>query len=277
MNTNQPLNDPSAKARTILVAGESAETLALLRACAEARGCKLVTAQDGASALLAASRVRPSLIILGAELAKIRWIDFYTFIRHDAALALTPILLLTNNTEDVDKLPDWGLPNIDFSNKPCTQQELMLRMRRLLNAGKPADTAAETLTLGELTLNVARHEVTVGGDEVRLTLTEFKLLTTLAKSRGRVQSRSRLLQDAFDYNTSVIQTRTVDTHMRRLRLKLGPVGPHLETVRGVGYRFTEKPNPQEKAAAAPIVRATNRVNQVFTNVTRQGRHCAALA
>jgi two-component system phosphate regulon response regulator PhoB len=113
----------------------------------------------------------------------------------------------------------------------------MLRVKNLLQRRSPAlEEEEERMDFGLLVIDVPGHTVSVGGETVELTATEFSLLTTLAKRRGRVQSRDDLLRDVWEYNHA-IDTRTVDTHMRRLREKLGPAAAHLDTVRGVGYRF----------------------------------------
>ena len=111
-------------------------------------------------------------------------------------------------------------------------------VRKLLERGHRASEDGETLKFGELTIDLSRHRVSWRTNPVELTATEFKLLTVLAQRRGRVQSREQLLRDVWEYNNS-IDTRTVDTHMRRLREKLGAGARHLETVRGVGYRFSD--------------------------------------
>jgi two-component system phosphate regulon response regulator PhoB len=115
---------------------------------------------------------------------------------------------------------------------------LILRIKKILNRGQPTSETSDTLRFGELFIDVPRHAITVQGRAVDLTATEFKLLTLLAQRRGRVQSREQLLRDVWEYN-NLVDTRTVDTHMRRLREKLGIASKHLDTVRGVGYRFVE--------------------------------------
>jgi two-component system phosphate regulon response regulator PhoB len=112
----------------------------------------------------------------------------------------------------------------------------MLRVKGLLRRRVAMESKAELIQFGDLVLDVPGHSLTMNGKRVELTATEFKLLTTLAQRRGRVQSRDQLLKDVWEYD-NVIDTRTVDTHMRRLREKLGKAAKHLDTVRGVGYRF----------------------------------------
>ena len=127
----------------------------------------------------------------------------------------------------------------DYVTKPFSPRELILRIKNLLN--RQVSSAAEVpvkIVAGPITVDAERHVVLVNGAAVDLTATEFKLLSTLASRRGRVQDREQLLRDVWGYD-SYIDTRTVDTHMRRLREKLGAAAGCLETVRGVGYRFCE--------------------------------------
>ena len=124
----------------------------------------------------------------------------------------------------------------DYLTKPFSPRELVLRVKKLLQRGRSEE--AETLRFGDLLIDVPRHLVSWRGQRMELTATEFKLLTVLARRRGRVQTRDHLLRDVWEYN-SLVDTRTVDTHMRRLREKLGPAAKYLDTVRGVGYRFVE--------------------------------------
>jgi DNA-binding response OmpR family regulator len=126
----------------------------------------------------------------------------------------------------------------DYITKPFSPRELVLRIKRLLRSGGSAEESTDRIEWKELCVDIPRHQATVKGKPLDLTATEFKLLLVLVQRRGRVQSRDQLLQDVWEYD-NLIDTRTVDTHMRRLREKLGPVAKYLETVRGVGYRFVE--------------------------------------
>jgi DNA-binding response OmpR family regulator len=225
---------------TILIVKENLKKEGLLDDHARLDEYNVLVAEDSAAALLMAPRISPNLIVLGVGLTKVRWIEFFCSIRKDSTLMRTPLLISTNDADAVCNLTDFGLANTDFIVEPFTPQELILRMRRLLYNNQLGNIETSVFTYGDMQLDVARYEVEVGGNEVHLTSTEFKLLATLAQRRGRVQSREMLLQDVFSYNTSDIETRTIDTHMRRLRQKLGGAQWHLETVRGVGYRFREK-------------------------------------
>ena len=139
---------------------------------------------------------------------------------------------------EIDRVLGLELGADDYVTKPFSPRELVLRIKRLLRSGAPAEEPADRIEWKDLCVDIPRHQATVKGKPLDLTATEFKLLLVLAQRRGRVQSREQLLQDVWEYD-NLIDTRTVDTHMRRLREKLGPAAKYLDTVRGVGYRFVE--------------------------------------
>ena len=159
-------------------------------------------------------------------------------LKGDARTRHIPIIMLTAKAQEIDRVVGLELGADDYVTKPFSPRELILRVNRSLRRGKEKTPAIEKLTLGEIVLDHARHEVLIKGEPIDLTATEFKLLALLMDRRGRVQGRDRLLNDVWGYE-SVIDTRTVDTHVRRLREKLGDVAAYIETVRGVGYRISE--------------------------------------
>jgi two-component system phosphate regulon response regulator PhoB len=160
-------------------------------------------------------------------------------LRRDSRTSGIPIIMLTAKAAEVDRVLGLELGADDYVTKPFSPRELVLRVKRLLRAGNTPQEKPDQLVWKELTIDVPRHAVTVKGKPVDLTATEFRLLTVLAQRRGRVQSREQLLHDVWEYD-NLIDTRTVDTHMRRLREKLGQAAKYLDTVRGVGYRFVEE-------------------------------------
>jgi two-component system phosphate regulon response regulator PhoB len=160
-------------------------------------------------------------------------------LRRDRGTVAIPIVMLTAKAGEVDRVLGLELGADDYVTKPFSSRELVLRIRNLLGRRQESVGIGEHLHVGQLVIDLARHQVTVRGRPVELTATEFRLLTLLAQRRGRVQSRDQLLRDVWGYD-SVIDTRTVDTHMRRLREKLGTAANWLDTVRGVGYRFREE-------------------------------------
>jgi len=147
--------------------------------------------------------------------------------------------MLTAKAAEMDRVLGLELGADDYVTKPFSPRELVLRVKRLLRSGAGPEANGDRIQVGELVVDVLRHQALVNGAPIELTATEFKLLTTLAQRRGRVQTREKLLQDVWGYDNA-IDTRTVDTHMRRLREKLGLAAKYLDTVRGVGYRFVEE-------------------------------------
>jgi two-component system phosphate regulon response regulator PhoB len=149
-----------------------------------------------------------------------------------------PVMMLTAKAEEIDRIVGLEFGADDYVTKPFSPREVILRIQAIMRRGE-AKPAEERLTAGLIAIDPARHEVSVAGKVVHLTSIEFKLLRTLLERRGRVQARDRLLNDVWGYE-SIIDTRTVDTHVRRLRDKLGKASDAIETVRGFGYRFREK-------------------------------------
>ena len=159
-------------------------------------------------------------------------------LRRDPATADIPIIMVTAKAAEIDRVLGLELGADDYLTKPFSPRELVLRVKRILQRGRSSSSDQQALSFGDLVIDPPRHLASWRGREIELTATEFKLLTLLAQRRGRVQSRDQLLRDVWEYNT-LIDTRTVDTHMRRLRDKLGPASKFLDTVRGVGYRFVD--------------------------------------
>jgi two-component system phosphate regulon response regulator PhoB len=176
------------------------------------------------------------LIILDLMLPEVDGLDVCKVLRRDASTSGIPIVMLTAKASETDRVLGLELGADDYVTKPFSPRELVLRVKRLLRSENSKQEHAERIQIGELCVDIPRHEATVKGKPVDLTATEFRLLTVLVKRRGRVQSREQLLRDVWEYDT-MIDTRTVDTHMRRLREKLGSAAKYLDTVRGVGYRF----------------------------------------
>jgi DNA-binding response OmpR family regulator len=222
----------------ILVIDDEADVLDMLVINLRAAGFTVIAAEDGASGLVKARTQPPSLIILDLMLPKMSGLEICKVLKSETATRNIPIIMLTAKAEDVDKIVGLELGADDYVTKPFSPRELMLRVNRSLRRGKEKAPEAATLSIGDLVLDHARHEVRVKGTPIELTATEFKLLALLMDRRGRVQGRDRLLNDVWGYE-SVIDTRTVDTHVRRLREKLGSVASYIETVRGVGYRILE--------------------------------------
>ncbi|MGC2353334.1 MAG: response regulator transcription factor, partial [Candidatus Udaeobacter sp.] len=178
---------------------------------------------------------KPDFIILDLMLPKMPGLEVCKILKSDAATSNIPILMLTAKAEEIDRIVGLEFGADDYVTKPFSPREILLRIRAILRRG---ETPGESLKAGPISIDAARHEVRVNGKLVHLTSLEFKLLQTLMQRRGRVQNRDRLLNEVWGYE-AVIDTRTVDTHVRRLREKLGKAGDAIETVRGFGYRVRE--------------------------------------
>ena len=224
----------------ILVVDDEPDALEVLGFKLREAGYAPVFAQDGARALAAVRAERPALVVLDLMLPEIDGLEVCKMLRRDPATAAIPILMLTARAAEMDRIVGLELGAEDYVTKPFSPRELVLRIKKLLARPASADDATAHLRLGPLDLDSAHHSATVNGRALTLTATEFKLLEVLARRRGRVQTRDRLLQDVWGYENP-IDTRTVDTHIRRLREKLGAAADQLETVRGVGYRFSANP------------------------------------
>jgi len=223
----------------ILVVDDEPDAVELIKFNLKAAGYEVATAADGDEALKKARAVLPDLIVLDLMLPEVDGLEVCKILRRDPKVSGIPIIMLTAKAAEIDRVLGLELGADDYVTKPFSPRELVLRIKRLLRADAAAPEAkADNIVLKELSLDIPRHLATVKGKTIDLTATEFKLLTVLARRRGRVQSREQLLQDVWEYD-NLIDTRTVDTHMRRLREKLGPVAKYLDTVRGVGYRFLE--------------------------------------
>jgi two-component system phosphate regulon response regulator PhoB len=223
----------------ILVVDDEPDVLHLIQYNLNAADYDVVTAGDGEQALKKVRAAPPDLIILDLMLPELDGLEVCKLLRHDQSTATIPIIMLTAKAAEMDRVLGLELGADDYVTKPFSPRELVLRVKRLLRSGADINEQGDRILVGDLLVDVLRHEALVKGASIDLTATEFKLLTTLAQRRGRVQTREKLLQDVWGYDNA-IDTRTVDTHMRRLREKLGLAARYLDTVRGVGYRFVEE-------------------------------------
>jgi DNA-binding response OmpR family regulator len=222
----------------IMIVDDEADVIDMLVINLRAAGFLVVAVEDGATALAKARNEAPSLIVLDLMLPKMPGLEICKVLKSDVATRHIPVIMLTAKAEEVDKIVGLELGADDYVTKPFSPRELILRINRSLRRGKEKVAGVEKMTIGELMLDHTRHEVLVKGKPVELTATEFRLLALLMERRGRVQGRDSLLNDVWGYE-SVIDTRTVDTHVRRLREKMGPLATYIETIRGVGYRISE--------------------------------------
>ena len=190
----------------------------------------------GDTALEAVRRRPPDLILLDLMLPGMDGLEITRALKRDPATAGIPLVMLTAKGEELDRIVGLELGADDYIAKPFSPRELVLRVKAVLRRGSENGTPEARLETGGIALDVAAHSLTVRGKDVPLTATEFRLLHLLMDRRGRVQTRGKLLSDAWGYAEDV-DSRTVDTHVRRLRRKLGPEAQRLETVIGVGYRL----------------------------------------
>jgi two-component system phosphate regulon response regulator PhoB len=227
----------SERPTLVLVVEDEPDIRELLRHQLRKEGYSVECVGDGPSAIEVARRARPAVVILDVMLPGMSGVEVCRKLRAEAGGAHCGILMLTARGEEIDRVVGFEVGADDYVTKPFSPRELMLRVRAL---SRRLPTAAAddvpTVRLGRLHIDADLHRAWVDDVEIALTATEFKLLHTLARRAGRVQSRGQLLRDVWDAPPD-LDTRTVDTHIKRLREKLGPAGDRVETVRGVGYRL----------------------------------------
>jgi len=223
-------------AAKILVVDDDPNVQRLLQYTLKQEGYEVVLASDGAEGFRLWGAEAPDLILLDVMLPKLNGFEVLRELRR---LRLdTPVIMLTAKAEEIDRVVGLELGADDYVTKPFSPRELVLRVKKILERATGTAAPAEVLKAGDITMDTAKHSVAVKGLPVELTATEFKLLATLMERRSRVQTRDTLLTDVWGYEGDV-DTRTVDTHVRRLREKLGRAADAIETVRGVGYRLAE--------------------------------------
>jgi two-component system phosphate regulon response regulator PhoB len=220
----------------ILVIEDEQDLGTLLDYNLRADGHEVEVARSGAAGLARARAFRPELVLLDLMLPDISGSEVARLLREGEARR-TPIIMVTARGEEGDRVKGLELGADDYVVKPFSVKELLLRVKNVLrrgDAGPPP--GAKQLAFGDVRLDVERHEVLVGGKPVVLTALEFRLLRVFLERPGRVQTRETLLSDVWGIDAE-ITTRTVDTHIKRLREKLGPAGDAIETIRGVGYKL----------------------------------------
>lgn len=226
--------------KKILVVEDDPDIVNLLKYHLEEADFKVSVAEDGEAGLKKARADKPALMVLDLMLPKMSGLDLCRILKSEKETRDIPIVMLTAKAEEVDRVVGLELGAEDYVTKPFSPREVMLRIKAILKRLESAAQAAEKeeVVEGILQINIPRREVKIKNKEVVLTKTEFNLLLTLVQGKGRVQTRDHLLNQVWGYDSSV-DTRTIDTHMRRLREKMGPLAKQFETIRGVGYRFTE--------------------------------------
>jgi two-component system, OmpR family, phosphate regulon response regulator PhoB len=228
---------------SVLLVDDERDLLSLLDFNLRAAGFETLLATTGEAAVSQLRRRVPDLVLLDLMLPDMSGTEVCRQIKADPRTRHVPVVMLTAKGDEVDRVVGFEVGADDYVTKPFSVRELVLRLKAVLRrsgAARPTERPPETV--GPIRVDVDAHRCYVDGAEVTLTPLEFKLLTTLMARLGRVQSRDALLEDVWDMS-SEIETRTVDTHVKRLREKLGSGRDLLETVRGIGYRLVD---PTEK-------------------------------
>jgi two-component system phosphate regulon response regulator PhoB len=225
-----------ARERILLVEDEP-DIAEVLQYNLEKEGFQVELARRGDTGLEAIRREPPDLIVLDLMLPGIDGLELTRLLKRDGATSRLPIVMLTARSEEVDRIVGLELGADDYIPKPFSPREVVLRVKAVLRRRQPEEEDGnERIEVGGIQLDISGHQLRVRGQEVPLTATEFRLLRLLLERGGRVQTRGQLLSDVWGYAED-IDSRTVDTHIRRLRRKLGPEADRIETVIGVGYRL----------------------------------------
>jgi two-component system phosphate regulon response regulator PhoB len=222
----------------ILIIEDEKDILDLVEYNLKQAGFQVLTAADGGAGLELAIKKRPILIILDLMLPGMDGKDVCRALKSNPVTKTIPVLMLTAKAEELDRVVGFELGADDYVTKPFSPRELVLRVKAILRRKEAPAESEKTIQIGDLLIDIDRHQVSVKKNLLQLTSTEFKLLVELVSNRGRFQTRERLLDKVWGY-TYEGYARTVDTHIRRLREKLGKTGDLIETLRGVGYRFRE--------------------------------------
>ena len=222
----------------ILIIEDDKSISKLLKYNLEKAGFEAINAYSGEAALEILPRLQPHLIILDIMLPRMDGLEVCRQIRQDTALKNIPIVILTAKGEEVDRIVGLELGADDYIVKPFSPREIILRIKAILRRLQVKEQPGDILRIAGLVVDIPRHQVMIRDKEVILTPLEFKLLVTLMERKGLVQTREILLNDVWDMAADVY-TRTVDTHIKHLRTKLGQAGKMIETITGIGYRFSE--------------------------------------
>ncbi len=204
-------------------------------------GHEVLVAGSGSDGLRLAREHHPDLILLDVMLPDILGTEVCRMVKSDPASSSIPVVMLTAKGEEQDRVEGFELGADDYVTKPFSVRELLLRVNAVLRRTKANPSEDEQIVFGRLRIDQEAHRAWVDDEEIELSALEFRLLLALYERRNRVQSRSSLLDGVWGV-TADVTTRTVDTHVKRLREKLGAARVYVETVRGVGYRFVSSPS-----------------------------------
>jgi two-component system phosphate regulon response regulator PhoB len=228
------------KAKKILIIDDEPDVADLVAYHLRAKGYQTEIVTNPNVGVGTARSFLPDLVILDIMMPDLNGIQICRILRADQKLKEIPIIFLTAKAEEADRIAGFETGCDDYVCKPFSIKELILRVQSILRRVSEGESdGTKRLQVGSITLDPERHEVSVHGRPIELTATEFKLLRLLMERRGRVQTREHLLINVWNYETE-IETRTVDTHVRRVREKLGTEADWIETIRGVGYRMADR-------------------------------------
>jgi phosphate regulon transcriptional regulator PhoB len=228
-------------AREVLVVEDEPDIRRLVVLHLEREGFRCRTAATGSDALREVKAAAPDLVVLDLMLPEVDGLEVCRRLRRDTSTAAIPIIMLTAKSDEIDRIVGLEVGADDYVGKPFSPKELVARVRAVLRRSHP-DPSPPVLTVGPITLDAARHAVSLNGQAIVLTPKEFDLLQALLEAAGRVLSREFLLNRVWGYaRADVIESRTVDVHVRRLRAKLGDAGSRIATVKSIGYRFETDP------------------------------------
>ena len=225
----------------ILIVEDEQDLLAALEYNLGREGYRTLTASTRTDALKQLSREsKTDLVLLDLMLPDTSGTEVCRHLNAHASTKDFSVIMVNAKGDEIDRVVGFEVGAADYVVKPFSMRELVLRVRAVLKRAQTKDEASQRFTFGCLTVDQGAHQLWVNDKECHLTALEFRLLTTIYSRRGRVQTRDRLLADVWGYQADVT-TRTVDTHIKRLREKLGDAGQYVLTVRGVGYRFVTRP------------------------------------
>ena len=223
--------------KKILIIEDDEDIVEMISYNLRKEGYRIISVSNGEDTLDLAVREKPDLVILDLMLPGMDGLEVCKSLRQDARTSNLPIIMLTAKSQETDKIVGLEVGADDYMTKPFSPRELLARIKAILRRYEPS-ASQRKVKIGELSIDSLKHKVEVSGKAVFLTPTEFKLLEFMAKKPGVVLSRDKILDNVFGYE-SEIYDRTVDSHMKSLRKKLGKARNYIETIRGIGYKFKE--------------------------------------
>lgn len=229
---------------TILVIDDEADLIELVRYNAEREGFDVIAATDGRAGLDVAKQHRPDLIVLDVMMPGMDGLEVCRELRRDSDTDRTPVIMLTARAAESDRVVGLELGADDYLTKPFSPRELVARVKAVLRRTQYQSEPTQAIRRGALVVDPARHEVTWEGRVISLTATEFRIVQFLASRAGRVLSRDEIIDAALGREAAIFD-RTIDVHITAIRKKLGSGGEQIETVRGFGYKFRDRPRAED--------------------------------